>query len=600
MAKTETVLDELKINYLSEAQYNAAKTAGLINDNELYMTPSSGTPGGGGTGAIPDWDAEEGEDGYILNKPTIPASLSQLTGDSTHRVVTDAQITSWNNKSNFNGSYNSLTDKPTIPTIPSDVSAFNNDSGYITSDDVPTALSQLTADSTHRVVTDTQIQSWNNKSNFSGSYADLTNKPTKVSDFTNDSKFITNAVNDLTNYYKKTETYTQAEVNDLISAIPKFAIQVVSSLPTSNISTTTVYLVKTGTETQNLYTEYIYVDSKWEKLGEQKVSLSGYATESWVEGKGYLTEHQSLSAYRTSADQDVIDSGKVDKVTGKGLSTNDYDATAKSKVDAIPSNPKYTDTVYDDTVLAGRVTTIEGKESTWDSKQNAISDLETIRSGAALGATALQSYTETDPTVPSWAKQPNKPTYTASEVGALPSTTKVPTKTSDLLNDTFVSSEVDSSLAQRFVPEFSSSSNEWELLYTETTTADQTYVYKDNLKQCREIMIVGTGLFRSAGSTSAVYVSYKTGGDLPSGVSGGGFINTSSYPAKTVCHMEVVGGVCYCQINGANSAGNSANSGASGVISNFSGDYITSVLFSLSGYGSNKMGAGAVIKIFGR
>lgn len=38
---------------------------------------------------------------------------------------------------------------------------------------------------------------------------------------------------------------------------------------------------------------------------------------------------------------------KVDKVDGKGLSTNDYDATAKSKVDAIPTNPKYTDTTYD-------------------------------------------------------------------------------------------------------------------------------------------------------------------------------------------------------------------------------------------------------------
>lgn len=34
--------------------------------------------------------------------------------------------------------------------------------------------------------------------------------------------------------------------------------------------------------------------------------------------------------------------------------------------------------------------------------------------------TALQSYTETDPTVSAWAKQPNKPTYTAQEVGALP------------------------------------------------------------------------------------------------------------------------------------------------------------------------------------
>ncbi|MBO7260145.1 MAG: hypothetical protein J6U97_01475, partial [Bacteroidaceae bacterium] len=42
---------------------------------------------------------------------------------------------------------------------------------------------------------------------------------------------------------------------------------------------------------------------------------------------------------------------------------------------------------------------------------------------------------ETDPTVPSWAKQPTKPTYTADEVGALPKTTKIPSKTSDLTND---------------------------------------------------------------------------------------------------------------------------------------------------------------------
>lgn len=47
---------------------------------------------------------------------------------------------------------------------------------------------------------------------------------------------------------------------------------------------------------------------------------------------GYLTEHQDIS-------------GKVDKVDGKGLSTHDYDDAAKQKVDAIPENPKYTDTV---------------------------------------------------------------------------------------------------------------------------------------------------------------------------------------------------------------------------------------------------------------
>ena len=56
-------------------------------------------------------------------------------------------------------------------------------------------------------------------------------------------------------------------------------------------------------------------------------------------------------------------------------------------------------------------------------------------------ATAVEEYmsahpfTETDPTVPDWAKQPEKPTYTASEVGALPDTTKIPSKTSDLQND---------------------------------------------------------------------------------------------------------------------------------------------------------------------
>lgn len=40
----------------------------------------------------------------------------------------------------------------------------------------------------------------------SGSYSDLTNKPTKLSDFTNDGIFITNSANDLVNYYSKTQT----------------------------------------------------------------------------------------------------------------------------------------------------------------------------------------------------------------------------------------------------------------------------------------------------------------------------------------------------------------------------------------------------------
>lgn len=52
----------------------------------------------------------------LTDKPTIPTALSQLSGDTTHRTVTDAEKSTWNAKSDFSGSYNDLTDKPTIPS----------------------------------------------------------------------------------------------------------------------------------------------------------------------------------------------------------------------------------------------------------------------------------------------------------------------------------------------------------------------------------------------------------------------------------------------------------------------------------------------------
>lgn len=55
------------------------------------------------------------------------------------------------------------------------VSVLNNGIANIS---VPTSLSELIEDSTHRTVSDTEKQTWNNKSEFSGSYNDLSNKPT--------------------------------------------------------------------------------------------------------------------------------------------------------------------------------------------------------------------------------------------------------------------------------------------------------------------------------------------------------------------------------------------------------------------------------------
>lgn len=89
---------------------------------------------------------------------------------------------------------------------------------------------------------------------------------------------------DLANYYNKTETDNKiTTLQNQISQIPKFEISVVSTLPTSNISTTTIYLVpSTNTETNNIYTEYIYTNNKWEIIGTQTLDLSGYALKSEI------------------------------------------------------------------------------------------------------------------------------------------------------------------------------------------------------------------------------------------------------------------------------------------------------------------------------
>lgn len=51
------------------------------------------------------------------------------------------------------------------------------------------------------------------------------------------------------------------------------------------------------------------------------------------------------------------------------------------------------------------------------------------------------SFEETDPTVPSWAKEPTKPTYTAEEVGALPVDTVIPS-IDGLATETYVDNKV--------------------------------------------------------------------------------------------------------------------------------------------------------------
>lgn len=69
-------------------------------------------------------------------------------------------------------------------------------------------------------------------------------------------------------------------------------------------------------------------DTKQDTISDLETIRSGAA-------KGATALQSVPSTYRTASEQDTIDSGKVDKVTGKGLSSNDYTDAAKAKVDAL-------------------------------------------------------------------------------------------------------------------------------------------------------------------------------------------------------------------------------------------------------------------------
>ena len=92
-----------------------------------------------------------------------------------------------------------------------------------------------------------------------------------LSAYTNDTGYITKAVTDLTNYYSKTD------VDNLINAIHTLDIQIVTELPTENISHTTIYLKGTETSGTNDYEEWIYtVNNSWELIGSTAIDLTGY------------------------------------------------------------------------------------------------------------------------------------------------------------------------------------------------------------------------------------------------------------------------------------------------------------------------------------
>ena len=185
-----------------------------------------------------DWNATSGA-GQILNKPeipTVPTNVSAFTNDANYITSADvpAQVNAdWNATSGagqilnkpelFSGNYNDLTNKPAIPIVPTNVSAFTNDANYITSADVP---AQVNADWN---ATSGAGQILNKPELFDGNYNNLTNTPdlsgyiTAESQTLADAAALGNAINaqikNLTDPTENQDAVTKKYVDELIAQL---------------------------------------------------------------------------------------------------------------------------------------------------------------------------------------------------------------------------------------------------------------------------------------------------------------------------------------------------------------------------------------------
>lgn len=157
---------------------------------------------------------------------------------------------------------------------------------------------------------------------------------------------------DLTPYLKTADVATingkkLTEGGDITIDLTLF--KVVSSLPTlyAEIDVNKIYLVKSATSgTDNIYTEYICT-------GEVEGSVAGSTKPQWEKLGEYKSE-VDLTPYAKTADVNTSLATKVDKVSGKALSTNDFTDAYKTKLDGITAGANnYTLPTASASVLGG-------------------------------------------------------------------------------------------------------------------------------------------------------------------------------------------------------------------------------------------------------
>ena len=288
----------------------------------------------------------------LTGKPTIPTKISELTNDSS--FATTSQLnTELNKKANtshthvysdildapvsFNGNYEDLINKPTIPTKVSDL---ENDENFATTSQLNSGLNTK-ANSTH---THSYAELEDLPTLFSGNYNDLLNKPkipTVVSDLTNDLNFVDTTA--LATKSDKTHTHSYSSLTDL----PTLKTRVSDMDDATNYMTITQITTELNKKANTSHTHtfddlngFFYDGDTTNiiiptKLGQLNNDMN-FATKSYVDEQISNIDISAgnigdTSLFATKSDLNY----KVDKIEGKGLSTNDFTDSYRLKLDGL-------------------------------------------------------------------------------------------------------------------------------------------------------------------------------------------------------------------------------------------------------------------------
>lgn len=171
---------------------------------------------------------------------------------------------------NVNGSAVTLTNKIANLTVPTKLTDLTNDGNFVTDANYVHTDNNFTTTLKDKLDgiaagAEVNVQSdWTVTATSSDAY--IKNKPTKVSDFTNDSGF-------------QNATQVQDAINAALADIAGIDFQIVQALPATG-EKGVIYLVSNSGSGGNSYDEYIWVTngstSSFEKIGTTDVDLSGY------------------------------------------------------------------------------------------------------------------------------------------------------------------------------------------------------------------------------------------------------------------------------------------------------------------------------------